>query len=1197
MKRNGIFLDDTHYGTKDFGNPVNLNLLKKRDSICLNPTAKSFVPRTENLKNEVEVESNWNNDREGIRILNPLANSFLPYDDCSNCSGGLLLGEGSKLDPNPLNPLAEEFHPKYNLNTLMDLSDGCYESFSIGQLGDTEGDDTNSISSSWPSLLDVSTPKNSEFNSPQSSRNTSISPTESLKSMASSFNPILATTESFDSRSSGNVSIISNDDDPQYALKKLREKNSERPIFAHLNINSISSKFEPLFDIVQDNIDFLLVTESKIDDTFPHGQFQVEGFARPIRLDRTRNGGGLIIFIRDDLTCKELKPRTLFPELECTFLEIRIRQCKWLIVVGYNPHKDGIRNFLEKIGTELDKLIPNYENILMLGDWNSSVNEDCMKEFCETYSLDNLIKEPTCFKSVDNPSSIDVILTNKKHCFQNSMVVETGLSDFHKMTVTVMRKYFKKKDPIKITYQDKRKFDAIKFREFIKTQLSHKTHLKVEDLQNILVNTYTQAAPFKTKILRGNNGRFMNKTLSKAFSKRAQLKNKKQKNPTAENIEAFKKQRNYCVNLLRKEKKNFYNNLDVAIMRDNKMFWDVTKPLVTGKSKIKSKITLVENNEIVSDDQKVAEILNNNFVDAVTNLGIEKLYVGEVEKKNHSTMEQKIDSILEEYKSHPSIVMINHKVTVTTKFKFKETTAEKMYDRILSLNSKKATPEDDVTVDVLKCTADIIDQYLADIINENIHDNNFPSSLKVQNVTPLHKDDDRSLKKNYRGVSILYLLSKIFEKELNEQICEYMDQFLSDFLFGYRPGFGTQYCLVVMIEAWKKALDEGKVAGAILTDLSKAFDCISHELLIAKLAAYGFEKSALILVLNYLKGRKQRTRVNGTYSSWREILSGVPQGSILGPLLFNIFINDIFFFLNKCDITNFADDNTPYCIEKNIMHLLKNLEAETYSVLNWFRFNEMKPNQKKCHLIVAEPDYKLYEPKSFIFLEDAFLESEEVVRLLGVQVDDRIAFEKHVNLILVEANKKLNALMRISKFMTKEKLRILVSAFIESQFNYCPLVWMFQLKTINNKINKLHARALRLIYRDRYYTFEELLEKDDSFSIHERNLQKLAIEMYKVKHNLCPKPFQDIFCLRERGKGDFVIPRINTVNRGEETVRYRGPKTWDMVPSDIKNSESLSIFKDRIKKWKPIGCTCRLCLTTIKGAGRGYMQGDQFILK
>ena len=130
------------------------------------------------------------------------------------------------------------------------------------------------------------------------------------------------------------------------------------------------------------------------------------------------------------------------------------------------------------------------------------------------------------------------------------------------------------------------------------------------------------------------------------------------------------------------------------------------------------------------------------------------------------------------------------------------------------------------------------------------------------------------------------------------------------------------------------------------------------------------------------------------------------------------------------------------------------------------------------------------------------MESEDMVRLLGVHVDDRITFEEHINLILGEGNKKLNALMRISKFMSKEKLRMTVSAFIESLFNYCPLVWMFQKKTINNKINKLHARALRLIYKDKYYTFEQLLDKDKSFSIHQRNLQKLAIEMYKVTQPL-----------------------------------------------------------------------------------------------
>ena len=262
----------------------------------------------------------------------------------------------------------------------------------------------------------------------------------------------------------------------------------------------------------------------------------------------------------------------------------------------------------------------------------------------------------------------------------------------------------------------------------------------------------------------------------------------------------------------------------------------------------------------------------------------------------------------------------------------------------------------------------------------------------------------------------------------------------------------------------------------------------------------------------------------------------------------------------------------------------------------------MTLNEPKCHLLV----FGCKDEAMFARVGNALLWEESSAKLLGIIIDSSLSFDNHVKTICRKASQKLTAISRISNFISNKRKRILISTFFESQFNYCPLIWMFCSRTLNHRINKLHERALRIAYNDYSTEFKDLLAKDNAVTIHQRNLRALAVEMYKITNNLSPTFIKDIMkeintqyntrlttkvtkeedgCCQCTSKSNFRIPETKTVSFGIESIRYLGPKIWMLVPDELKELSSLKLFKKNVKSLNFENCPCKLCRNYIHGVG------------
>ena len=278
-----------------------------------------------------------------------------------------------------------------------------------------------------------------------------------------------------------------------------------------------------------------------------------------------------------------------------------------------------------------------------------------------------------------------------------------------------------------------------------------------------------------------------------------------------------------------------------------------------------------------------------------------------------------IDKAVMKFQSCPSICKIKEKTTSSVKFDFREVATEDVAIQIKKLNSNMASSINSIPARILKENSDIFCTVIQNLYNYGLSKGIFPKELKAGDINSLFKNEDAFIKKNYRPITVLSSVAKIYERMMQDQMLPFVQSFLSPLLCDFQEGYGTQHALLHFVETCKRLMDSGGVAGAILMDLSKAFDCLNHKLVIVKLNAYGFSRSALLFSHSYLTNKKQRVRVNGSFSTWTETVLGVLQGSVLGSLLFNKYLNDLFMFLEETKVCNYANDTTIYaCVPKFI---------------------------------------------------------------------------------------------------------------------------------------------------------------------------------------------------------------------------------------------------------------------------------------
>lgn len=743
---------------------------------------------------------------------------------------------------------------------------------------------------------------------------------------------------------------------------------------------------------------------------------------RDLNYSSKKRGGGVLLAV----------PRVLNPiqrqdlnsnsgDFESQWVECHLDEKgkqKQLINLSYNPNKSLGEEFLEQLTSSIDKAIKENKTIVLMGDYNldylNEKDRGLLDSAIVPYGLTVSNKATPTRISRTSKKLLDYIITDDNLPVE-SHVFKPLLKTDHDGTIAISNiQCESRKNVIIKTIFCKKQYNQKQFSDTVNH--SHWEHFYNQPCAEgmftefcmILMKALHQHAPKRKIFIRNDkpiltqNKKWYSKQ-SKTIRKQIELAYGSDQITNANILSTFLADR-----VIREEDvfdRNFFNDL-----QSDRKKWNFINELRNSRRMASVINTLHAAGKVITDHTEIANTLNEAFIKLGEYVGERITYLPIAEQP------------------------------ISSRFMFSYVTQQEVMKILSNLKTNKPSGPSDIPAWALKDAKEAVCEPLTFLINEFIKEERFPRHLKLANVTPIYKKGDPTSPINHRPISITGVLAKVFEKAMANQMTNYMkdNKLFSATQFGFRQNYSTQDALLYSIETFRKEGDDGKFTAGVLLDLSKAFDSMSHSILSQKLTKYGFSASAVRLIMCYLTDRHQRVITSQASSDWLPTNKGVPQGTILGPLLFNIYINDMKSVVpNNCKIVQYADDTFIFSSNKDIDMAIQNVEEACKNLVVYFKAHELMLNVDKTEFTIFCKKSKIKETelrKIDICEKSIRLQSE--VKYLGIIIDQGLTFQPQVKTVLQKMACGIKCIYAIrNRFPLKTRL-LLLNALVLSHFCY-----------------------------------------------------------------------------------------------------------------------------------------------------------------